>query len=170
MWKISKRSIKTQRLWIQVKNETRQVETLPNQLINLYDPLIHKTPLTWYSCGPTVYDSAHLGHARTYVCTDILRRIISSHFQIPLHYAMGITDIDDKIIKKGKQLGYSNNSSDYLQLAKNYENEFFSDMDKLNILRPDAILKVSNYINEIFEFIQVRQTRRNTLIFLYMTP
>jgi cysteinyl-tRNA synthetase len=34
--------------------------------------------LSWYSCGPTVYDSTHLGHARTYVCTDVIRRILST--------------------------------------------------------------------------------------------
>ena len=41
-------------------------------------------PLTWYSCGPTVYDAAHLGHARNYVCLDILHRVLTSHFMIPV--------------------------------------------------------------------------------------
>jgi len=57
-------------------------------------------PLSWYSCGPTVYDASHLGHARTYVCTDIIRRILSQHFNLSVDFALGITDVDDKIINK----------------------------------------------------------------------
>ena len=121
---------------------------------NLLDLTRLERPLTWYSCGPTVYDSAHLGHARTYVCTDIIRRILMYHFGVPLHFAMGITDIDDKIIAKGKLAGFGNDRSKYLQLANSYEQEFFFDLDRLNVLRPDAVLKVSHYIPEIIEFVQ----------------
>ncbi|KAJ1546252.1 hypothetical protein HK405_007247, partial [Cladochytrium tenue] len=52
----------------------------------------------WYSCGPTVYDASHLGHARTYVSLDILRRIMEDYFNYDVTYVMNITDIDDKII------------------------------------------------------------------------
>jgi cysteinyl-tRNA synthetase len=53
--------------------------------------------LTWYTCGPTVYDSAHLGHARTYVSLDIIRRLLTEHFKFDVHLAMGMTDVDDKV-------------------------------------------------------------------------
>lgn len=53
--------------------------------------------VTWYVCGPTVYDDAHLGHARNYVSTDILRRIMRDYFKYDLHFVMNITDIDDKV-------------------------------------------------------------------------
>jgi cysteinyl-tRNA synthetase len=110
-------------------------------------------PLTWYSCGPTVYDSAHLGHARTYISTDIIRRIITNYFKIPLNFAMGITDIDDKIINKGKLLGYTE-TEQFLSLAYSYEKDFFHDMARLNILPPDAVLRVSEHIPEIINFIR----------------
>jgi len=58
---------------------------------------------TWYGCGPTVYDSAHLGHARNYVTTDVLRRIVEDYFGYGVSYAMNITDVDDKIILRARQ-------------------------------------------------------------------
>ncbi|EDW74680.1 uncharacterized protein Dwil_GK15775 [Drosophila willistoni] len=59
--------------------------------------------VTWYSCGPTVYDASHMGHARSYISFDILRRILSNYFGYNIHYVMNITDIDDKIIKRARQ-------------------------------------------------------------------
>ncbi|XP_063878581.1 LOW QUALITY PROTEIN: cysteine--tRNA ligase, cytoplasmic-like [Scylla paramamosain] len=58
--------------------------------------------ITWYSCGPTVYDDSHMGHARSYVSFDILRRVLQDYFGFPIHYVMNITDIDDKIIKRAR--------------------------------------------------------------------
>lgn len=59
--------------------------------------------MKWYSCGPTVYDAAHLGHARNYITFDILRRIMQSYFNYDILYVMNITDIDDKIILRARQ-------------------------------------------------------------------
>ncbi|KAH8252904.1 hypothetical protein KR032_002544 [Drosophila birchii] len=59
--------------------------------------------VTWYSCGPTVYDASHMGHARSYISFDILRRILANYFGYHIHYVMNITDIDDKIIKRARQ-------------------------------------------------------------------
>nr|CAD7395991.1 unnamed protein product [Timema cristinae] len=59
--------------------------------------------VTWYSCGPTVYDSSHMGHARSYISFDILRRVLSDYFGYDVQYVMNITDIDDKIIKRARQ-------------------------------------------------------------------
>ncbi|XP_017472850.1 PREDICTED: cysteine--tRNA ligase, cytoplasmic [Rhagoletis zephyria] len=59
--------------------------------------------VTWYSCGPTVYDVSHMGHARSYISFDILRRILSNYFGYNIFYVMNITDIDDKIIKRARQ-------------------------------------------------------------------
>jgi cysteinyl-tRNA synthetase len=55
-------------------------------------------------CGPTVYDSAHIGHASSCVRFDIIRRILGSVFDIDSMLVMGITDIDDKIIKRMKEV------------------------------------------------------------------
>ncbi|KAL4926048.1 cysteine--tRNA ligase [Aspergillus undulatus] len=57
----------------------------------------------WYACGPTVYDDAHLGHARNYVSTDIIRRIMRDYFKFDVHFVMNITDVDDKIILRARQ-------------------------------------------------------------------
>ncbi|XP_071636583.1 cysteine--tRNA ligase, cytoplasmic-like isoform X2 [Temnothorax longispinosus] len=59
--------------------------------------------VSWYSCGPTVYDASHMGHARSYISFDILRRVMSDYFKYDVSYVMNITDIDDKIIKRARQ-------------------------------------------------------------------
>lgn len=51
-----------------------------------------------YICGPTVYDSSHMGHARNYVNFDVLRRVMTDYFGYAVTYVMNVTDIDDKII------------------------------------------------------------------------
>jgi cysteinyl-tRNA synthetase len=53
--------------------------------------------VTWYCCGPTVYDAGHLGHARNYISTDILRRIMRDYFGYDVLFVMNITDVDDKV-------------------------------------------------------------------------
>ncbi|KAI9038131.1 cysteine--tRNA ligase [Aspergillus affinis] len=59
--------------------------------------------VSWYACGPTVYDIGHLGHARNYVSTDIIRRIMMHYFGYNVNFVMNITDIDDKIIIKARR-------------------------------------------------------------------
>ncbi|KAJ5164974.1 uncharacterized protein N7500_006804 [Penicillium coprophilum] len=59
--------------------------------------------VVWYACGPTVYDDAHLGHARNYVSTDIIRRIMRDYFKFDVNFVMNITDVDDKIILRARQ-------------------------------------------------------------------
>lgn len=58
---------------------------------------IRSGEVSWYACGPTVYDLSHLGHARNYVSTDIIRRILHHFFGFKLNFVMNITDIDDKV-------------------------------------------------------------------------
>lgn len=111
---------------------------------------LDKKRLKWYTCGPTVYDSAHLGHARTYVSFDILRRIMEEHFGKHIQYVMNITDIDDKIIKRAGELGEKPDS-----LAKRYEEAFWKDMDALYVMRPTRVLRVTESIKEIVEFIEI---------------
>ncbi|CCH42167.1 cysteinyl-tRNA synthetase [Wickerhamomyces ciferrii] len=56
----------------------------------------------WYSCGPTVYDSSHMGHARNYVTIDINRRILQDYFGYNIKFVQNVTDIDDKIIIRAR--------------------------------------------------------------------
>ena len=57
----------------------------------------------WYICGPTVYDSAHMGHARNYVNFDVLRRAMQDYFGYNVRFVMNVTDIDDKIILRAQK-------------------------------------------------------------------
>ena len=59
--------------------------------------------VTWYTCGPTVYDVCHMGHARAYVTMDILRRILEDHFGYEVFMQVNVTDIDDKIILRARR-------------------------------------------------------------------
>ncbi|RLL97752.1 hypothetical protein CFD26_106023 [Aspergillus turcosus] len=78
-----------------------------NSLTRSKTPFIPIDPegkkVTWYACGPTVYDDSHLGHARNYVSTDIIRRIMRDYFQFDVKFIMNITDVDDKIILRARQ-------------------------------------------------------------------
>ncbi|EYC18025.1 hypothetical protein Y032_0028g1640 [Ancylostoma ceylanicum] len=84
----------------------------PTPQLYLYNSLTRRKDLfvpnngnivKWYICGPTVYDSSHMGHARAYLSMDILRRVMSSYFGYDVQFIMNITDIDDKIIKRARQ-------------------------------------------------------------------
>ncbi|KAK5874458.1 hypothetical protein PBY51_019402 [Eleginops maclovinus] len=78
---------------------------LYNSLTRAKEPFVPQcgNKVTWYSCGPTVYDASHMGHARSYISFDILRRILKDYFKYDVLYCMNITDIDDKIIKRARQ-------------------------------------------------------------------
>ncbi|KAE8605894.1 hypothetical protein XENTR_v10010505 [Xenopus tropicalis] len=204
--------------------------------------------VTWYCCGPTVYDASHMGHARSYISFDILRRVLRDYFKYDVFYCMNITDIDDKIIKRARQRhlfqqyrernprpsdllqdvsaaltpflqriseandpdkrqmlerihgsvsaallplqdAVSSNAraeelerlsqelmeaavdllSDWLdekhgaqitdnsifsQLPKHWESEYHRDMEALNVLPPDVLTRVSEYVPEIVAFVQ----------------
>lgn len=88
-------------------------ETLKSKpVLKLYNSLtrtktefkpITERKVTWYCCGPTVYDSSHMGHARNYVSTDINRRILQDYFHYDVTFVQNVTDIDDKIIIRARQ-------------------------------------------------------------------
>lgn len=121
-----------------------------NSLSKTKEPLILKNKMaSWYMCGPTVYDEAHIGHASSYVRFDVIRRILTDVFGISVVLVLGVTDIDDKIINRAKTLGQSPR-----QLAKHYEGEFFKDLRSLNVSPPTFFTRVSDYIPEIISFIQ----------------
>lgn len=81
---------------------------LLNSLVDKKVPFVpvagpHSKNITWYTCGPTVYDAAHLGHARNYLAFDIVRRVMEDYFGYQILYVMNITDIEDKIILRARR-------------------------------------------------------------------
>ena len=86
-----------------------------------------------YCCGVTVYDLCHLGHARSYLNWDVLRRfLIWKGFEVK--FVQNFTDIDDKIINRANKEGCSTDELSERNIA-----EFHKDMDTLSILRPTSM-------------------------------
>ncbi|XP_075419541.1 putative cysteine--tRNA ligase, mitochondrial [Tenrec ecaudatus] len=122
-----------------------------NSLTRRKDPLIvaNAEAVSWYSCGPTVYDHAHLGHACSYVRFDIIRRILTKMFGCNVVMVMGITDVDDKIIQRANEMNISPTS-----LASFYEEDFKQDMAALKVLPPTVYFRVTENIPHIISFIE----------------
>ena len=108
-----------------------------------------KNTVTWYMCGPTVYDNSHLGHAKSYVQFDILRRIMTDYFGYKVHLCMNITDIDDKIINRSNE-----EKKEFFEFSRYWETQFFDDMAALNVRLPNVVTRVSEYVPEIVAFIE----------------
>jgi cysteinyl-tRNA synthetase len=98
-----------------------------------------------YSDAPS-----HLGHARTYVCLDVMRRVIEADATKAPLFVMNITDIDDKILAAAEE-----SETSPLELARKYENEFWEDLDSLNCLRPHVVTRVTERVeSDIIPYIQ----------------
>ncbi|KAM0671227.1 cysteinyl-tRNA-synthetase [Ordospora colligata] len=102
-----------------------------------------------YICGPTVYDSPHIGHARTYVMFDVIRRVLRDYMRYNVEFVMNITDIDDKIIIRANSLGVPIG-----EVTKKYTDEFFDDMKALNVEYPLVVTYVTAYVEKIVKFIE----------------
>jgi len=101
-----------------------------------------------YTCGPTVYDHAHIGNFRAYMFEDILRRYLKyKGYQIT--QVMNLTDIDDKTIKGAREKGIPIN-----EYTETYINAFFEDIDTLNIERAELYPRATEHINEMVELIK----------------
>lgn len=119
-----------------------------------------------YSCGPTVYLSSHIGHMRTYVGNDILKRILRLN-GYKVKHVMNITDVghltsdadtgEDKVEKTAKETGKS-----AWDIAKFYEEQFFSFTNSLNILKPDIVCRATEHIKEQVELISKLEKKRFT--------
>lgn len=82
---------------------------------------------------------------------DTIRKVIRDYFNYDLHYCMNITDIEDKIIKQSIE---SNGEKTFDQIARHFEEDFWEDMKTLNVEMPDSMPRVSEYVQEIIDFIQ----------------
>lgn len=110
-------------------------------------PLDGKT-IRMYTCGPTVYNFAHIGNFRTYVFEDLLRRTIQ-FFGFPICQAMNLTDIDDKTIT-----GAMEKKIPLLDFTRPFKEAFFEDLATLNIERVEYYPQATDYIPEMVAMIQ----------------
>lgn len=101
-----------------------------------------------YVCGPTVYDYAHLGHARCYVVYDVLVRHLRAN-GMQVTYVRNITDIDDKILKRASETGMEPTA-----LAARFASAYSEDMHRLGNLDPDIEPRVSTHLDDIIALVQ----------------
>ncbi len=100
-----------------------------------------------YLCGVTVYDEAHIGHARTIIVFDVLRRFLESQ-NIPVEFVQNFTDVDDKIIERAHEKNVP-----ALELAAKYIEHYFTDFDRLNVKRATSYPKATDHINDMHNLI-----------------
>lgn len=111
-----------------------------------FDP-IEKGKVRMYVCGPTVYDSAHVGHAMSALVFDVVRRYLM-YRGYDVQYVMNFTDVDDKIIDRAKRLGV-----DPIELAQKYIEEFRQNLNDLNILPATEHPRATEEIDQIIEMV-----------------
>ncbi len=101
-----------------------------------------------YVCGPTVYDSSHIGHARSVVVFDVISRYLKAIGYLVI-YVRNFTDVDDKIIDRANQLGIDSGA-----VAERFIREFYEDMDALNVERATIEPRATEHIEQIIQFIE----------------
>ena len=101
-----------------------------------------------YVCGPTVYDYAHLGHARCYITWDVLYRYLKFK-GFGVTYCRNVTDVDDKILKKADEQGV-----DPSVITDKYYKSFINSMNGLNVLRPDVEPRATKTLGEMIAMVK----------------
>ncbi|MBC8251803.1 MAG: cysteine--tRNA ligase [Candidatus Nitrosopelagicus sp.] len=101
-----------------------------------------------YLCGVTVYDQSHIGHARTIIVFDTLRRFLEAN-ETQVELIQNFTDVDDKIINRAKEQGESASG-----LSSKYIQTYFEDSDRLNIRRATNYPKATEHIDDMINLIQ----------------
>jgi cysteinyl-tRNA synthetase len=125
--------------------------------VHIYNTLTRKTEaltperpgrVRLYSCGPTVYDVPHAGHARVAVVFDVLVRSLRAR-GLEVTYVRNVTDVDDKILKRAKE-----NGETPLELSRRMSDVYHEDMDAIGCVRPDHEPRVSGHLPEIIELVR----------------
>ncbi|MFH0836497.1 MAG: cysteine--tRNA ligase [Candidatus Aenigmatarchaeota archaeon] len=119
---------------------------------------IHGNSVGLYTCGPTVYDYAHIGNLRSYIFADLLKRwLIVKGFSVK--HVMNITDVGHLISDADSgedkmELGAKREHKTAWQIAEMYTNEFLNDLEKLKIEKPDIICKATDHIQEMIVLVK----------------
>jgi cysteinyl-tRNA synthetase len=120
---------------------------LQDTLSNSEQTLESSKKIKIYLCGVTVYDESHIGHARTIIIFDVLRKYLESK-KIEVEFIQNFTDVDDKIINRAKT---ENTTTE--QISSEYIKRYFSDFDGLNVKRANNYPKATEHIEDIKNFI-----------------
>ncbi|HLC44812.1 MAG: cysteine--tRNA ligase [Candidatus Doudnabacteria bacterium RIFCSPHIGHO2_01_FULL_50_11] len=119
-----------------------------------------------YTCGPTVYNFAHIGNLRTYIFEDVLRRVLEyDGYQVT--HAMNITDVGHLVSDADEgedkmEVGAKREGKLPLEIAKKYETAFFEDLKSLNVELPHKVLRATDAIKEQIEIIKTLEQKRFT--------
>ncbi len=111
-----------------------------------------------YTCGPTVYNYAHIGNLRSYIFADVLRRVLE-YFDYNVPQVMNVTDVghltsdqdlgEDKMEMQARKTG-----QDIWAIARHYEEVFFSDLDALNIKQPAVRCRATDHIDDMIKLVE----------------
>lgn len=123
---------------------------LENTLTNRKEPFVplHPGEVRMYTCGPTVYDYAHIGNYRTFVFQDILRRFLRSR-GFRMNHVMNMTDVDDRIIQNAaeKKISIFDYTAKYIQAFK-------EDMAALSLETPEHLIRATDHIDDMVALIE----------------
>lgn len=135
---------------------TANASTLPE--ITLYNSLkrekevlqpIQAGKFSMYTCGPTVYDYAHVGNFRAFLTYDVLKRALQ-YFGYDVTHICNLTDVDDKIIQRATELGLDS----ALELTEKFGQLFMDDLTALNIIPADRYPKATEHVDEMMDMIK----------------
>jgi len=113
----------------------------------IFEP-INPPEVRIYMCGPTVYDYFHIGNARSWVMSDVVRRYLL-YKGYKVKFVMNITDVDDKIIKRANE-----KNEDFGEFAEKYITTFFDDLKKLKLMKADIYPKATEHMDDIISMIE----------------
>ncbi|MCF7946830.1 MAG: cysteine--tRNA ligase, partial [Spirochaetia bacterium] len=127
---------------------------------------ISEDEVRMYTCGPTVYNYAHIGNLRTYIFEDVLRRSLE-YAGYTIKHVMNITDVghltddndegEDKMLKSSRETGRT-----VWEIARFYTDAFFHDTDRLNIIRPTVSCKATEHIDTMIDLVKRLENRGYT--------
>ena len=121
---------------------------LQDTLSNVEQELDVSNKIRIYLCGVTVYDESHIGHARTIIVFDVLRKYLESK-GIEIEFVQNFTDVDDKIINRAN----SENTTAKI-ISTRYIENYFNDFDRLNVKRATNYPKATEHIEDIIKLIE----------------
>ncbi|WP_346893608.1 cysteine--tRNA ligase [Clostridium sp. UBA871] len=126
----------------------------------------NKNKVGMYTCGPTVYNYAHIGNLRTYIFEDALKKSLE-YVGYKVKHVMNVTDVghlqsDGDEGEDKMALGASREHKTVWEIAKFYEDAFFEDCKKLNVKRPTVVCRATEHIEDMIKFVQKLEERGYT--------